>query len=124
MSKILVVDDSNLSRRTLKRILEAAGHEVIEAADGISALERYVLERPSLVTLDMVMSGMYGLEVLQKLRDLDAEVRVLVATADVQESTQFLSKDAGALGFLQKPFDKEAVLAAVTLVLAGEDAWT
>ncbi|HSE97204.1 MAG TPA: response regulator, partial [Blastocatellia bacterium] len=52
MAKILVVDDSGMSRRSLRRMLEGDGHQVIEAEDGISALENYFLEKPDLVMLD------------------------------------------------------------------------
>ena len=65
--KVLIVDDSALSRRTLRRILESAGYEVVEADDGMTALEVYFLEKPNLVLLDLVMKGMYGLDVLVKL---------------------------------------------------------
>jgi CheY-like chemotaxis protein len=67
-AKIMVVDDSAMSRRTMRRILEGAGHSVVEAEEGMAALELYFLEKPDLVFLDLVMKGMYGLEVLEKLR--------------------------------------------------------
>lgn len=53
MSKILIIEDSALSRRMLREILESAGHDVVDAHDGISGLERYFLEKPDLVTLDL-----------------------------------------------------------------------
>ena len=65
-AKVLIVDDSALARRTLRQILEAAGYEVAEAEDGLNALERYFLEKPDVVMLDLVMKGMYGLEVLDE----------------------------------------------------------
>ena len=76
--KILIVDDSALSRRTLRRILESAGYEAVEADDGMTALEMYFLEKPGLVLLDLVMKGMYGLDVLVKLREMDQDARVIV----------------------------------------------
>src|SRR6476660_4250666 len=96
--KILIVDDSSLSRRTLRRILEPAGYEVVEADDGMSALELYFLEKPALVLLDLVMKGMYGLDVLVKLREMDPKARVVVASADIQSSTRKMVDDAGAIG--------------------------
>src|SRR5437868_15063972 len=106
-SKILIVDDSSMSRRIVRGILESGGHEVSEAADGMAALERYSLEKPDLVLLDMVMGGMYGIEVLQKLREIDSHARVIVATADIQHSTREMAEQAGSRGFLTKPFRKE-----------------
>jgi two-component system, chemotaxis family, chemotaxis protein CheY len=116
--KILIVDDSALSRRTLRRILEPAGYEVVEADDGMTALEVYFLEKPNLVLLDLVMKGMYGLEVLAKLREMDPKVQVVIASADIQSSTRKMVDEAGALGFINKPFIAEQVIAAVRAVRA------
>lgn len=111
--KVLLVDDSGLARRSVRQILESAGYEVVEADDGLVALERYFIEKPDLVLLDLVMRGMYGLEVLTKLRELDPAARVVVVTADIQESSQHLVQEAGASGFITKPVERERVLAAV-----------
>ena len=66
--KVLIVDDSGLARRSTRRALESAGYQVVEAEDGLSALESYFVEKPAVVLLDLVMRGMYGLDVLEKLR--------------------------------------------------------
>ena len=116
--KILIVDDSALSRRTLRRILESAGYEVVEADDGMTALELYFLEKPSLVLLDLVMKGMYGIDVLVKLREMDPKALVVVASADIQSSTRKMVDEAGALAFINKPFVSEQVIAAVEAALA------
>ena len=116
--KILIVDDSALSRRTLRRILETGGYEVVEADDGMTALETYFLEKPSLVLLDLVMKGMYGLDVLVKLREMDPKAMVVVASADIQSSTRMMVDEAGARAFINKPFVSEQVLAAVETALA------
>jgi two-component system chemotaxis response regulator CheY len=116
--KILIVDDSALSRRTLRRILESASYEVVEADDGMTALELYFLEKPNLVLLDLVMKGMYGLEVLVKLREMDPKALVVVASADIQSSTRQMVDEAGALAFINKPFVSEQVISAVETALA------
>ena len=118
-SRVLVVDDSALSRRTLRQMLESAGYEVAEAEDGIGALERYFLEKPDVVLLDLVMKGMYGLDVLAKLRELDADVRVVVVSADIQTSSQELAEAAGARAFVNKPFEKAEILKALESALTG-----
>jgi len=120
--KLLLVDDSGLARRGMRTILESAGFEVIEATDGIVALEQYFLEKPDVVILDLVMKGMYGLEVLTKLREMDPAVRVIVVSADVQESSQRLVHEAGASGFLTKPVDRTRVLNLVQEVIEGRPA--
>jgi two-component system chemotaxis response regulator CheY len=116
-SKILIVDDSSMSRRIVRGIMEAEGHQVTEASDGMDALERYSLEKPDLVLLDLLMHGMYGVEVLQKLRTIDSEARVIVVTADIQESTRELARQAGSRGFATKPIKKEELLRLVNSVL-------
>ena len=115
--KLLLVDDSGLARRSMRAILEPAGFEVVEAADGMTALERYFLEKPDLVLLDLVMKGMYGLDVLSKLRELDPSARVIVVSADVQQSSQELVEAGGAVGFLTKPVDAAQVLSIIRGVL-------
>ena len=117
--RVLIVDDSALSRRTLRQILEPAGYDVVEAEDGLVALERYFLDKPDVVLLDLVMKGMYGLEVLTKLRELDAEAKVVVVSADIQTSSKELVEQAGAKAFVNKPFDRAEILQALTSVLAG-----
>lgn len=116
-SRILIVDDSSMSRRIVRGILESAGHEVAEAADGLAALERYSLDRPDIVLLDLVMDGMYGLDVLQKLREIDSQARVIVATADVQSSTREMAEQSGSVGFVTKPIKTEVLLGVVNSVL-------
>jgi two-component system chemotaxis response regulator CheY len=102
----------------MRAILEPAGFNVVEAEDGMAALERYYLEKPDLVILDLVMKGMYGLDVLTKLRELDPDVRVIIVSADVQQSSQDLVEAAGAVGFLTKPAGRDEVLSLVRGVLA------
>ena len=75
---------------------ETAGDDIIQASDGSAATERYFLAKPDLVLLDLPINGMYGLEVLDKLRYLDAQARVIVASADVQSFTHNQVKAAAA----------------------------
>jgi two-component system chemotaxis response regulator CheY len=119
MAKIMVVDDSGMSRRLLREILESEGYEVIEAIDGMSALETYYLQKPDLVLLDLIMRGMYGLDVLKKIRELDKNARVIVASADIQTSTRRMTQEEGAIDFVTKPFNAEQVLASVRTALNG-----
>ena len=117
-AKVLIVDDSALTRRTLRQILETVGCDVVEAEDGLTALERYFLEKPDIVLLDLVMRGMYGLEVLEKLRELDHEARIVIVSADIQSSSHTLAEQAGAKAFINKPFDKAEILVALETALS------
>ncbi|HEY9703717.1 MAG TPA: response regulator [Allocoleopsis sp.] len=119
MAKILLIDDSSLSRRILRSILQLEHHQIIEAPDGISGIESYLLEKPDLVMLDLVMTGMQGLEVLENLKQLDPSVQVIVATADLQHWTKKIVEEAGAKGFVNKPFVAHIIMDAVNSVLQG-----
>jgi two-component system chemotaxis response regulator CheY len=121
--KLLLVDDSGLARRSMRAILEDDGFDVVEAEDGMVALEKYFVEKPDLVMLDLVMKGMYGLDVLAKLRELDPAARVIVVSADVQSSSQEMVQAAGASGFINKPIDRAQLIQAVRSVLEGGTRW-
>jgi two-component system chemotaxis response regulator CheY len=115
--KILIVDDSSMSRRMMRRIVESAGYEVVEAGEGAAGLEQYFLEKPDLVFLDLTMKDMYGLDVLEKLREMDPEARVIIASADIQDSTREMVERAGANAFINKPLSPEKVLQAMESVM-------
>jgi two-component system, chemotaxis family, chemotaxis protein CheY len=106
--KILLIDDSNLSRKILRRSL-GESHTYIEAEDGMAGLESYFLDRPDLVILDLTMPGMNGLDVLARLKEFDPESKVIIATADIQDETRRIADELGALGFLNKPFSDENI---------------
>ncbi|AFY82785.1 response regulator with CheY-like receiver, AAA-type ATPase, and DNA-binding domains [Oscillatoria acuminata PCC 6304] len=119
MAKILIVDDSTLSRGILRRILQTEGHSIIEAKDGLMGIESYYIEKPDLVLLDIAMPDMQGTEVLEKLRAFDDRARIVMATADLQELTRAAVMAAGALGYLTKPYNPDVVLDIVNQVLRG-----
>jgi two-component system chemotaxis response regulator CheY len=119
-AKILLVDDSGLARRSMRAILEPAGYTVVEAEDGMSALERYFLEKPDLVLLDLVMRGMNGLDVLTKLHELDGGARVVVVSADIQDSSREMAESGGASGFVTKPVERAAILKVIADVLGAK----
>jgi len=121
--KVLLVDDSGLARRSTRRVLEEAGYTVVEAEDGLSALEKFTVERPDVVLLDLVMKGMYGLEVLARLREIDPAARVIVMSADIQTSSREMVKAAGASGFINKPAQPAQVLAALQQAIDGTTPW-
>jgi two-component system chemotaxis response regulator CheY len=122
--KVLLVDDSGLARRSTRRLLEGAGYQVVEAEDGMAAIEQYFVEKPDVVMLDLVMKGMYGLEVLSTLREMDPDARVVVLSADIQTSSRELVQAAGASGFLSKPADPGQMLDMVARAAQRGDSWS
>ena len=122
-AKILVVDDSGLARRLVRKLVEELGHEVEDAADGEQGLERYVLNHHDVVILDLLMHGMYGGEVLKKFKQLNPKLPVIVVTADIQRTTRELVKEAGAAAMVNKPVTKEELAEVLNIVLAGGTVW-
>ena len=123
-SKVLVVDDSGLARRVIRKMLEELGHEVEDVSDGTQALERYVLNHHDAVVLDLLMPGMYGMEVLRKLKELKPELPVIVASADIQRTTREQVQEAGAVAMVNKPVTREQLAEVLAVVLEGGSIWT
>lgn len=119
MARILVVDDSSYARGRLRQTLEAHDHTVDEASSGLQALEGFVVNPPDLVMLDLTMADLGGMEVLERLREIDPDVKVIVVSADIQRSTGRMATEKGAKRFLGKPADPEELIDAVNSVLGN-----
>jgi two-component system chemotaxis response regulator CheY len=113
MTKILIIGGMAISRQMMRVILGSESYDVIEAADDIVGLERYALDKPLLVILDIIKGMMHGLEVIEKLRKIDPEARVVVVTEDGQSLIYTQVKAAGARGLIRKPLKREEVLKTV-----------
>ncbi|GLV47109.1 response regulator [Thermus sp. LT1-2-5] len=120
MARILLVEDEPLVAHTVRRILERAGHEVEWAPSGKVALERLEEGAYDLVLCDLVMPGVSGLEVIRELGRRGGPP-VLALSASVSTRSQEEALEAGAKGFLGKPFDAQILLAQVARLL-GESA--
>jgi CheY-like chemotaxis protein len=117
MNTILVVDDSTFARLNLTRALVAAGFQVLEAESGLKALEIAAKTPPDLVTLDLLMPGLSGLQTLVRLREFCPKTKCVVVTADVQKLTRDELMAAGADGFLNKPVSKKELLVLIKQLL-------
>jgi len=117
---ILIIDDSAFARKALNRILRLAGHNTLEATDEETALYIYRTKKPDLVLLDLTMAGLQGKEVIAKLRVIDAKVRVLIATGNVEELTREEINFSGAIGVFYKPILPESILKAIDSALVEE----
>lgn len=104
--KILVVDDALIIRRMITELARECGWDTSEARDGQEACEVYKSQKPDLVTMDMVMPNMDGLEALKKIRELDSNARIIMISAVNQKDKLAESIQAGASDFIVKPFDK------------------
>lgn len=119
MSKILIVDDAMFMRAKLKMILEANGHQVIgEAENGEIGIAMYQRLKPDLVTMDITMPVMDGVHALKSIVSHDKSARVVMISAMGQQDMVIEAVMAGAKGFIVKPFKDEAVIKAISQVIA------
>jgi two-component system, chemotaxis family, chemotaxis protein CheY len=120
MGKILIVDDTLFMRTLLKNILFSGGHVIAgEAGDGEDGVAKYKELKPDLVTMDVVMPKMNGIEALKAIKEFDPAARVIMCTAVGQEQMVKLAIKSGAKGYIIKPFQAPKVLEEVKSVLAS-----
>jgi two-component system, chemotaxis family, chemotaxis protein CheY len=112
MKRLLVVDDALFMRKMICSVAAEAGWQVVaEATNGAEGVSLYQQHRPDLVTMDLVMPIMGGLEALRQIRAFDPEAKVVVVTALDQKQSLMDSIRDGAIDFIVKPFERERVLA-------------
>ena len=111
MAKILIVDDSRTSRKMLRNILESNGHEIIdEAVNGQEGVQKFQALKPDVVTLDITMPVVDGVEALKMIKALDPESKVVMVTAAKQKNKMIECIKAGANEFLTKPFEQQEIV--------------
>jgi two-component system chemotaxis response regulator CheY len=111
---VLICDDALFMRTMLRGILAAGDYEIVgEAENGRSAVEMYIRLRPDLVLMDMVMPLLGGLDALREIRTFDPGARVLMCSAMGQQELVDEALEAGARGFVTKPFTPARVLEAL-----------
>lgn len=122
MERVLIVDDEELVRVTLRQILQSAGYEITEASDGRQALADYKESRPDLVITDIIMPDKEGIETIIELRAMDPNAKIIaisgggrVGASDYLE----LAKRLGADKVISKPLNSEKLLQAVEVVMAA-----
>ena len=115
-ARVLVVDDDETVRDVLRRYLSRDGHEVLEAADGVTGLNLATTQRPDLVVLDLMLPGMDGLDVCRELRR-SSTVPVIMLTALGEESDRVVGLEYGADDYVVKPFSPRELALRVGRVL-------
>ena len=116
---VLVCDDAIFMRTMISDILSQAGFEVVgEAESGLQAVDKYRELKPDLVTMDIVMPDMGGIEAVREICKSDPEAKILMCSAMGQQALVVEAIQAGAKDFVVKPFQPSRVLEAVQRVLA------
>lgn len=108
---ILIVDDAAFMRMKLKDILEKNDYNVVgEAANGVEAVALYEEVSPDLVTMDITMPEMDGIDALKKIKEMDGSAKVIMCSAMGQQGMVMDAIKAGAIDFIVKPFDTTRVI--------------
>jgi two-component system chemotaxis response regulator CheY len=120
MAKIMIVDDAAFLRAMLRDILVQAGHEVvIEAGNGKEAVERYMAFKPDVVTMDITMPIMEGVEAVKEIRRFDPNASIVMCSAFGQRNQVIEAIQNGAKDFIMKPFHSTRVLEAVDKAISS-----
>ncbi len=118
--RLLIVDDSNIMRRRIERSQQFDELEVVgAAANGVEALELFQRTDPDLVTMDLTMPQMGGIECIERLVQLKPDVRILVISALADKATAIDAMEKGANGFLNKPFTDRQLNEAIAELIRG-----
>lgn len=119
---ILIVDDSTVVRNRIDRGSSSGNFQVVAtASNGIEALEQYKKCKPNLVTMDLTMPKMNGLECIQAIMALDPKANILVISALSDKATGIKALKYGARGFICKPFTDEELIEALEEMMEQED---
>lgn len=111
MRTVLIIEDSKTSRMMLKNILKGSDYEVIaEAENGREGYEKYIELRPDIVTLDITMPVMDGIETLEKIKEYDDNAKVVMVTAAGQKGKMLDAIKLGAADFVTKPFETRQII--------------
>jgi len=117
VANILIVDDSRTSRKMLRNLLEGAGHVVVdEAVNGQEGVLKFQSCKPDVVTLDITMPVVDGVEALKMIRALNSEVKIIMVTAAGQKNKMIECIKEGADEFLTKPFNTNEIIEVVSKV--------
>jgi two-component system chemotaxis response regulator CheY len=117
-NRILIVDDAAFMRMMIRDILTKNGYEVCgEANDGVQAVEKYKELKPDLVTMDITMPEMDGINALKEIKKLDANAKVIMCSAMGQQAMVIDAIQAGARDFIVKPFQADRVIEAIKKTL-------
>ena len=114
MSKVLIVDDAAFMRISIKNMLTKNGYEIVgEAENGAIGVQMYKELHPDIVTMDITMPEMSGLDALKEIVKADPQAKVVMVSAMGQEAMVREAIVSGAKGFIVKPFKEEGILAAI-----------
>lgn len=115
LKRVLVTDDAQFMRLSLRKILEKIGFEVVaEAVNGADAVSKYITFRPDIVTMDITMPKMNGIDAIKEIKKIDNQAKIIVISAMGNQFSVFEAIAAGACGFIVKPFNEADVTKNLT----------
>jgi len=120
MARVLVADDASFMRLVMKNILQKGGHEVVgEASNGVEAIELYQVHKPDIVTMDITMPEMDGIQALKEIRIKYPAANIIICSAMGQKQMVMEGIKSGAKDFIVKPFQADRVLESIEKYSVG-----
>ena len=117
MLNVLIVDDSMIIRKNLSRIVRKTGHNVVGLANsGVQAIEEYQKYKPDLVTMDITMPDMNGIEAVKYIVALDENAKIIMITSHGQEEMVIKAIQSGAMGYLLKPINEDKLIESISKI--------
>jgi two-component system, chemotaxis family, chemotaxis protein CheY len=119
---VLIVDDVAFVRKTISDILKEAHYQIVgEAEEGESAIELYIKLRPDIVTMDIVMPQMSGIDATRKILKIDKDAKIIMISALGQENLVMEAINVGAKDYILKPFKTEEILRTIERAFSSEE---
>ncbi len=120
MSKILIVDDASSVTEMIQSMLESHGHQISSVArNGLEAIEQYKALRPDVVLMDILMPGMDGMQSIRKILEHDKNAKIVVVSALGRPALMKEALEAGAVGYVTKPFEVTRLLSAIEVATSS-----
>ncbi len=116
--KFLIVDDSNMARRSVNKVLLeylTPKDEVLYAINGVEAIEVYKEHNPDFCFMDLTMPIMDGYEATLKIKEYDSSAKIMIVSADIQKGAKEKALNNGAIGFIQKPINSKKMMQIVKM---------
>ncbi len=118
MYKLMIVDDSTVIRKRIEKGFQSTAIKIVaSASDGVQAIELFKQHRPDIITMDITMPNMDGLECIQTIMKMEMDVSILVVSALSDKATGLQALRYGAKGFICKPFSEEQLVTALKKII-------
>ncbi|MCR4290127.1 MAG: response regulator [Candidatus Scalindua sp.] len=123
MKKVLIVDDASVVRLLIKKVLKQGDFDIVgEAVNGVDALEKYKEFKPDIVTMDITMPEVDGIQATKDIIAFDADAKIVMLSGIDQKEMLWQAIKAGAASYIVKPFEKDRILSTLNEVINSNNS--